>query len=171
MTALTKDRSTVRRDGLTFRLGVAATAELFAGSMVALDATGFAVPAADTAGLIVVGRAEESVDNGSGADGDLTIKVQEGVYLFASAGLDEADVGKPAFVSDDQTIVTTGATNNVHAGIIVAIESATEAWIRVGISERAGGAQANSSAGDIAAMVVDFNLLLAKLRAARLIGS
>jgi hypothetical protein len=171
MVALTQDRNTASREGLSYSLGVAASEKIYAGSMVALDSDGYAVPASDTAGLKVVGRAEEQVDNSSGSDGDVSVLVREGVFKFAGSGLDEADVGKPCLVSDDQTVSVSATTNNICAGIVEQVDSATEAWVRMGLTERAGAAQADSTAADVAALKTDFNGLLAKLRAARLIAS
>lgn len=190
MTALTQDRNTVRRDGQVFVLPVAGSKKIYAGSIVAINSTGYVEPASDAAGLRVVGRAEEQVDNSAGSDGDKTIKVQEGVYQFAGAGFGADDVGKPAFVADDQTVNLTGGTNKVCAGIIEQVDSATEIWIRMGLSERAGAAQADEATADAAtqtgayvqadvqsiatlanALKTAHNALLAKLRAGRIIAS
>lgn len=46
MTALTKDRNTKRRDGVQYSDPVAASTKVFAGALVCINASGFAVPAA-----------------------------------------------------------------------------------------------------------------------------
>jgi hypothetical protein len=171
MAALTQDRNTATREGRSYSLGVAASTKVYAGSMVAVNSSGYAVPAADTSGLKVVGRAEEQVDNSSGANGDKSVLVREGVFKFAASGLTVADVGKPAFISDDQTVSVSATTNNVCAGVIEQVDSATGAWVRMGLTERAGAAQADSVAADVATLKTDFNGLLAKLRAARLMAT
>lgn len=135
--ALTADRNTIAREGKTYSLGVAASTKIYAGSLVALNSSGYAVPASDTAGLRIRGRATEQVDNSSGAAGALSVLVDEGVFKFAASGLTAADVGKTALVTDDQTISILDTTNNVKAGLIVAIESATEAWVKVGAEGKA----------------------------------
>lgn len=183
MAALTADRNTPRREGQIFSVGVAAATKIFAGSMVAINAAGFAVPAANTAGLKVIGRAEAFVDNTAGANGALSVDIRDGIFKFVGAGLSDADIGKPAFVTDDQTIQTAASTNNICAGIIVDVDSATEPWILMGAEERAAGARADvatANAGGaytaneqtlINELKTVVNDLLAKLRAARLIGS
>lgn len=134
MAALTKDRNTPYREGQQYSIGVAANTKIYAGSMVAINSSGYAVPASDTAGLIVAGRAEEQVDNTGGANGAKSVLVMEGVFKFVGSGLTVADIGKPCFVSDDQTISVAATTNNVLAGILEAIDSASEPWVRMGIS-------------------------------------
>lgn len=172
MTALNKDRNTARREGDIVVDPVLAAKKIFGGSIVAVDANGYAQPAADTAGLKVRGVAEEQADNSAGASGAKTIRVRRGVFKFAATGLTIADVGKPVFVSDDQTVSVAATTNNVCAGIMVDIDSATEAWVAVGyIGERAAAAQADSVAADVATLKTDFNALLAKLRGAKLMAS
>lgn len=169
MAALAQDRSTPRRTGRFVSLPVAAATIIYAGAMVARDAAGNAVPASDTAGLVVLGRAEAQIDNQLGAAGDLAILVRGGVYAYAHSGLTPAAIGKPAFVSDDQTVAAS-STNAVLAGYLVDVDD-SGAWVALGSDDGAGKAQANSVATTVADAVIDLNALLAKLRAARLIAS
>ena len=116
MTALTKDRNTVRRDGVQFSDPVAAATRIFAGSLVCLNASGYAVPGATSTTLKARGVAQEQVDNSAGAAGDLRIETRRGVFPFAnSTSTDEitrADIGATAYIVDDQTVAKTSATNN-----------------------------------------------------------
>lgn len=169
MAALTQDRNTPRREGQFFTIPVEANTKIYAGALVARNAAGNAVPASDTTGLVVLGRAEEPVDNSGGAAGARSLRVSTGVFAYAHSGLTAADVGKPVFVSDDQTVAL-ATTNFIHAGILVAVDG-EGAWIAVGPQGRAAAAQADSTAADVATLKSDFNALLAKLRAARLIAS
>lgn len=135
--ALTEDRDTKSRQGESYSIGVAANAKLYMGGIGAINSSGYAVPASDAAGLRVVGRIQEQVDNIGGANGAKSVLMTAGVYKFAETGLTVADVGKPCFIADDQTISLAATTNNVFAGVIEAIDSATEAWVRIGISQGA----------------------------------
>lgn len=132
--ALTGDRDTPLREGELYSYGVAANAKGFAGGLIALNSAGYAVPASDTAGLRVVGRSEEAFDNTGGANGALAVTARRGVFKFAGTGLTVADIGKNALVTDDQTVSVLDTTNNVVAGVIVAVDSATEAWVEIGPS-------------------------------------
>jgi hypothetical protein len=128
MTALSANRATRQREGSLIAYQVAATTHIYKGSIVAVNAAGNAVPAADTAGLRVVGIAEEEVNN-TGAAGAADVQVRAGIAaLLAGSGLALTDVGSIANASDDQTIVTAG-TNGVKVGRIVEFVSATSVWV------------------------------------------
>ncbi len=137
MTALTKDRNTrFKFTGRTSDMKVAASQNIFAGSMVSRNATGFLIPAADTAATTVLGVADHAGDNSTGADGDVHIRVKRGpVAEFATVGtvVDQADVGLAVFVSDDQTVEkTAGVVNNIVAGVLESIDPETgQAWVKL----------------------------------------
>jgi hypothetical protein len=172
MAALTQDRNTTRKAGGQAAYPVAAGVKIYAGAMVCLNASGYAVPAADIAGLKFVGVSRQYVDNTNGANGAQTVLVwKEGVFDFEASGMTAADVGKPVFVSDDQTVALS-TTNAVGCGIITEVESATKVWIDIAeANRRTAQAQANSTAADVAGIVADFNALLAKLKAAGIMAS
>ena len=135
MTALTKDRNTVRRDGVQFSDPVAATTRIFAGSLVCLNASGYAVPGATSTTLKARGVAQEQVDNSAGAAGDLAIETRRGVFPFAnSTSTDEitrADIGATAYIVDDQTVAKTSATNTRSvAGVIRDVDS-NGVWVEI----------------------------------------
>lgn len=140
MAALTGNRNTPRkrlRD--TFMAAVAASTTIYEGALVARNATGYLVPAADTAGLVVVGRAAWYVDNSAGADGALSCRVETGVFKYENAAggaavLQEDVLGSAqAVVADDQTVAgPTHATNNIPAGRIVELES-DGVWVGIGL--------------------------------------
>ena len=62
MAALTTTRDTPERGGIDRAPGVAADAVIFAGSLVCLNASGFAVPGAVATTLTAIGRAEAGQD-------------------------------------------------------------------------------------------------------------
>ena len=127
MAALTKDRNTLNKElGRAISVPLLANAIVFAGGMAARDATGFVVPASDTAGLKVIGWFDEGGDNTGGADGDLEVIVRKGVAGFNNDGgtvVDQADLGNEVFVSDDQTVEKiAGVANNIRAGTLDRLE-------------------------------------------------
>lgn len=133
MTALAAERDTAKRHGdYPFGFAQKGNTKIYNGSLVCADAGGYAVPAADTANYKVLGRANQTSDatatnaTGSGvalADGILTVEAETGIFEFATSGgsaLTVADVGKLAFVLDDQTVVRTGGTAQaIPAGIVL----------------------------------------------------
>lgn len=135
MTALTKDRNTVRRDGVQYSDPVAGATRIFAGSLLCLNAAGNAVPGSTSTTLKARGVAQEHVDNRDGAAGDLRVESRRGVFPFAnSTSTDEitrADIGASAYIVDDQTVAKTSATNTRSvAGVIRDVDSAG-VWIEI----------------------------------------
>jgi hypothetical protein len=138
MTALTADRDTSRREHVLRNFPVKGAAKIFAGSIVCLDATGFAVKGATSTTLKAVGRAEEQVDNTSGADGALRISVMPGVFRFANSSAGDLiallDVESPCYLVDDQTVAkTTGGATRSQAGIVRDVD-AGGVWVEIGLA-------------------------------------
>ena len=95
------------------RYEIASGSTIVSGNLAALDNSGKAIPAADTADLIVIGAADR-IENGS-------VEVMDGVFSFANDTthpLTRSDRGKVAFVKDAVT-VTASSSNSVPAGIVV----------------------------------------------------
>ena len=133
MTALTKDRNTVQRQGDEFNHPVAAGVHIFGGSLVVLDASRNAAPGSTATGLIAAGRAEEDVDNSAGTAGDDTVQVRKGTFSFANDGtVTRADIGANAYIVDDQTVADGdgGGTRSI-AGEIVDVD-ADGVWVKIG---------------------------------------
>lgn len=138
MAALTADRVTKSKGPLRRqRYKVAASAVLYAGAMVCLNATGFAVPASDTAGLSnVVGIVVAKADNTGGADGAIDVIVEYGgaFLINCAAAVTQADVGRDAMASDDQTVSDAGAmTNDIVVGRILEFvdEAQDKVWVNI----------------------------------------
>ena len=131
MSALTADRNTKRlRTDQSQSYPVAASTTIYAGALVCLNASGYAVAAAATAGYQVVGVAKEQVDNSSGSNGDKNVEVHRtGAFEFTSSGLTIADEGKPCWITDDNNVTKT--PGDVFAGIIREYVSATSAYVDV----------------------------------------
>jgi hypothetical protein len=131
MTALVQDRHTPKRDGEEFNRPVAAATKIYAGSQVALNASGYLVPGSVSTTLIAQGRAEESVDNSAGGNGDVSCKVRRGVFSFDNDGtVALADVGKTAYIVDDQTVAdNNGTSTRSVAGKIEDVDS-DGVWVR-----------------------------------------
>lgn len=135
MTALTAGRSTPARSGDTREIPVKAATHIFIGSMVAIDAAGWAVPAATATTLKVVGRAEGDADNSAGANAAINVRVgASDVYRFANSAAGDAiaraDITANAYAVDDQTVAKTdGAGTRSIAGKIFDVD-AQGVWIK-----------------------------------------
>jgi len=113
--------------GKDYVVGLAANTRIFAGTIVALNAAGNAIPAADTASTRVIGRAEETVDNIGGLAGDRSIVVKPGCFKYNNSPANPvtiASIGLPCFILDDNTVaVAAGPTNDIRAGIVVRVDA------------------------------------------------
>ena len=104
---------------------------LFAGTLVCITTDGVLAPASDVASLKVVGRAERSSDNtGDAYSAAKTVTVRRGVFQWANGGgFTNSDIGSLAYVQDDNTVTTAGAsTYKIVAGIIVDVD-ANGVWV------------------------------------------
>ncbi len=123
---LTAGRNTVEiQDGKTLILPVKANTKIFDGSLVALDATGYAVPGATADTLIAAGRAEVFVDNTGGADGAVSVKVRRGVFKFDNDDTDPVtaqDIKKDCYILDDETVTMLAVGTSV-AGKVIGLDN------------------------------------------------
>lgn len=125
MSATTTAIEAPEMPGNFLTLPVAAATSIPAGAMVAVNSSGNAVNAADTAGLTVLGRCEADADNSSGSAGDISVKIKRGIFGWqnsGSAAVDADDIGKEVFVEDNQTVAES-STNSVVAGAVHTIEN------------------------------------------------
>jgi hypothetical protein len=123
--AATQSIDTPAREGAKFNLPVAAATALWAGILVCVNALGNLVQAADAAGLKVVGRCAQEVDNSAGAAGDLCADVERGVFKLANSEANPvtaADLFGPVYVEDEQTVASDPGVNAVIAGLCVGID-------------------------------------------------
>jgi hypothetical protein len=136
--ALTAARNTEQLNGTGSRvLPVRAGAVIYQGALIVLDA-GAVRPGLTKAGVLAAGRARASVTGGI-TDGDTTVTVDCGVFGWAnSAGADEitgAQIGRTAFIVDDQTVAATdGGGLRSPAGRVFAVD-ARGVWVESGQPE------------------------------------
>ena len=152
MSALTAPYDARRKDGHLVRYPVAANTECFQGGLAVLSA-GYVQPGADASGTLFVGVFAASVNNqtnaaqpgqitpalGSpalsppaGAAGAFSVLVEKtGAFVFNKSGAVPTDLGKPAFVVDDNTVSTAATTNNVACGYVTEIVDSTHVRVRI----------------------------------------
>ena len=133
MTALTPDRNTLSRNGDQKEPPVAANARIFGGSLVAINAAGFAVAATTALGLAACGCAEHRADNTGNAAGAIRVRVSTRPSQFANSASADAitlsDIGKDCFIVDDQTVAKTdGAGTRSRAGRVFDVD-ADGVWV------------------------------------------
>lgn len=162
--ALTAARDTQERPGDILNLPMAAATTMYLGGLGATDAAGRAVPASDAAGLKVVGRTEQTINN-AGAAGALSINLKRGVFLLANSAaqpVTAAMVGKVAYVEDDQTVcATAGSTHKVVAGRVVEVDS-RGVWVDTRFAPAISALVAATSTDGTAAAAADLAALKAE---------
>lgn len=158
--ALTAAKAIKKMDGdFTLRMKIKGSVKIYHGALVALDASGFLVPAA-TGSTLVVGVANLQVqgsdiegltgqalpagllttgnviDTTGLADGARGCVVERGIFKFKNkAGdlvVDPTHIMKDVYVEDDQTVRVT-ATGSIKAGVAIAVE-ADGVWVAVGVN-------------------------------------
>lgn len=93
------------------------------GWLLMLDTATGCVKAGDAAtGCIGVGRSNGYADNGAGADGDVSVDVEYGVFYYSNSAGDAVtalEYGKLCYVEDNQTVAKTDAGGTLSpAGIV-----------------------------------------------------
>jgi len=134
MGALEEDKKTEYTEGVLLAFEVLASAEIFAGSFVCVDANGYAQPGADTAGLIFEGVATEYVLDSSAVSGtEKVILRRRGLFkALMGTAITIANVGDNVFLADDQTVdLTANVNENIFCGIIAGYIDTTHAWIDI----------------------------------------
>jgi len=143
MAALTSDRNTQYSLGDLLSIPVAGSTCIYAGALVCTNASGYAVPAADTAGLVFEGVATARADNSTGSDGDVNVVVRRrGRYLLDYDGsLTQEAVSAKVYAVDDHTVdAANGVSNNVLVGVVDSIEGTGEAWVSIDVAVLSGKA-------------------------------
>lgn len=119
---MTDNKLAPEKEGNLVLMPVKTGAAIFQNALVMVEAVAAGVlPAAASAGARFAGIAYE--DN---KDGATVIRVKrDGAFPMIGTGFADADLLKPVYASDDQTVSTTQATNELEVGIIIEVINAT----------------------------------------------
>jgi len=121
------------RAGDAYGYPVLGGALIFARTLVALTAAGYAVKAGTAGAVAIAGVSGHHADNRSGLDGDGKLRCEKGVFPFKFAGTAPvfADIGKAVYAVDDDTVSLDNAGGTrLRAGTLDGIEDG-QAWVRV----------------------------------------
>lgn len=109
-----------------------ASTTIYQGTIVMIDASGFANPGATATGSVGAGvaRSNGGLDRwtGGAADGDTGVDYEEGVFKFANSAsadlITKAEIGKICYIVDNQTVAKTSATSTRSpAGLVVLVDT------------------------------------------------
>ncbi len=122
-------------DGMYDKYPVYQATKIPAGALVMLNATGYAVNAADTTGCQVIGVAVDEADNSSGSSADIKVKVRiKGRHKFLLSSAAITDIGTIATALYNNEVSRVGTTTyDLPVGMITQIESTTHAWVDLGV--------------------------------------
>lgn len=150
MAALTKGKQIFRLSGGGDEFaGQKGNTVVFAGGIVMLDASAFAIPGQTISGAYAVGVAQTNRDldrydaTASGplgvlADGVQKVRWDEGIFRFANSGGGDAVLsttipGVPIWVVDDQTVaLTSGSGTRSPAGRLHSLDADGSVWVMMG---------------------------------------
>lgn len=108
-------RNTAMYAGDYYVLVVKEDATIYAGTLVAIDADGYAIPAAKAEGLTAAGRAEKTAFGGE------TLEVRRGAFGWDNSATDpveRADIGQPCYIEDDCTISSLATSSSVAGKVL-----------------------------------------------------
>ena len=133
MTATTQDRNTPHRGAELLAVPVGAGVVIPAGTMVASNATGFAVPGATSTTLAYLGMADAAADNRDGTDGAIVVTVRRGRQFkwgnHSGDPVTQAGLGRNCYIVDNQTVAASHGTNTRSvAGLVLGID-ADGVWV------------------------------------------
>jgi hypothetical protein len=131
---LAADKAVEYTEGVELGLPVINADCIYGGSFVCVNAAGYALPGADTAGLIFMGVAMGRADNTSGALGAIEVNLRRrGLFKATLAtAITIANEGDNVFLVDDESVDLIGNVNNgIFCGIIAKYIDATHAYIDI----------------------------------------
>jgi len=119
--AASRDLNIVQRlPGTRFGYKVKGGVRIWGRALVALDASGLAVPVGSSGAVAFAGIAESSVDNRDGTDGAQTVSLVRDVRGFGFAAT-PADLNKAVYATDDETL--TLSNTGLRIGVIVGLDA------------------------------------------------
>ena len=129
---LSADVQLTSQDGELLNLPMAAE-KIFQGSLVKINAAGYAAKSSAEAGATFAGIAYEQKDNSAGAAGAKSIRVQNsGAFELPIASAAATNVGEKVYAAaDDIVTLTEGADKKPIVGVIVKVISATKVLVKL----------------------------------------
>ena len=135
MSASDKNRNTIELSCNAMNINrvftVKATKTIYAGTIVAVDSSGYALPASDAAGLLVAGVSQHYAAAGE------NVTVKSGVFSFDNAAspnslTNASHMNSLIYVADDHTVTASSGTNAVKAGVMRFVDSDGSVWAEIG---------------------------------------
>jgi hypothetical protein len=146
-----KDRP-VRHGGQIQSYLVEDNVHIYKGALVVANNAGYAEPATNASGKVLLGVAYEECDNtlsGHSQGGKSVRVIKGGTFLLTTDDLVQADVGLKCYIEDDTTVNDAGAaTQGIVAGIVAEVVSATQVWVDIALGALQGALSATANADE-----------------------
>jgi hypothetical protein len=139
--SITASQTVDRRLGDKYQFPVAASTLIYAGALVALNASNQLVNATDAAARRVIGVAYGEVDNSAGVAGELSADVEVGIFKITNSStgtLTDSNIGQLCFVETNSIVSSAPGTNGVVAGVVRKVDS-DGVWVDFGANVRSAG--------------------------------
>ena len=125
--AVTANQITKRQDGARRSYPVAASTNIYEGTLVFINASGYADDDTATGVNGFAGIAVAQADNSSGSAGNKWVEVYtEGDFELTGSGFAQTDVGMPIYADDNYACVLSLGSTSVRIGKIVRYVSSTK---------------------------------------------
>lgn len=125
--AVTANQLVKMQDGDKRSYPVAASTRIYQGTLVYLNAAGYATDETATGVNAFIGVATGEANNTSGSAGDIEVEVYtEGDFELTGTSFAQTDVGMPIYADDNYACVLTLGATSVRIGTIVRYVSATK---------------------------------------------
>ena len=130
--AVTANQLTQRQDGCRRNYPVEEAVRIYGGTLVYVNAAGYACDVTATGVNAFVGIAVAEANNTDGADGAITVEVYaEGDFELTGTFNSITDVGMPAYGDDNYAVVVALGATSVRIGRVVRYVSTTKAIIAI----------------------------------------
>lgn len=130
--AVTANQLIKRQDGVKRSYPVEESTRIYQGTLVYINAAGYACDVTATGVNAFAGIAVAEADNTSGADGAIEVEVHtEGDFELTGTFNSITDVGMPAYGDDNYAVVVALGATSVRIGRVERFVSATKAIISI----------------------------------------
>lgn len=130
--AVTANQLIKMQEGCKASYPVAASTRIYQGTLVFVNASGFADDDTATGVNGFIGIAVGEADNSSGANGDIEVEVYtESDFELTGTGFAQTDVGMPIYADDNYACVLSLGSTSVRIGTIVRYVSSTKHIVRI----------------------------------------
>jgi hypothetical protein len=137
--AVTANQLIKMQDGDKRSYPVEESTRIYQGTLVFLNAAGYACDVTATGVNAFIGIAVGEADNTSGADGAIDVGVwTEGDFELTLTGGAQAEVGSPVYADDNYALVVSLGATSVRVGRIVRHVSSTKAIVAIKTSSGIG---------------------------------